>query len=197
MALGRGTIELEHFDERDKTHRSSRAADLGSQAGSRASSVVPSPAHSANISFYRTRTLQTLTSEKRARKVRFYRNGDRCFKGLVFAMSGDRCRSFDGLLAELTRSLADNLYLPQGVRSIYTLDGSKKVTGLDDILEGEKSQSLATSGISLVRDRKSIGCRTLQANSKDVTSAPRTVIVVHIPAGPHSVHLNGFMVYLS
>ncbi|XP_031440954.1 serine/threonine-protein kinase DCLK2-like isoform X2 [Clupea harengus] len=137
MALGRGTIELEHFDERDKTHRSSRAADLGSQAGSRASSVVPSPAHSANISFYRTRTLQTLTSEKRARKVRFYRNGDRCFKGLVFAMSGDRCRSFDGLLAELTRSLADNLYLPQGVRSIYTLDGSKKVTGLDDILEGE------------------------------------------------------------
>ena len=90
MALGRGTIELEHFDERDKTHRSSRAADLGSQAGSRASSVVPSPAHSANISFYRTRTLQTLTSEKRARKVRFYRNGDRCFKGLVFAMSGDR-----------------------------------------------------------------------------------------------------------
>ncbi|KAG5260648.1 hypothetical protein AALO_G00294900 [Alosa alosa] len=137
MALGRGTIELEHFDERDKTHRSSRTADLGSQSGSRASSVVPSPAHSANCSFYRTRTLQTLSSEKRAKKVRFYRNGDRCFKGLLYAVSGDRCRSFDTLLVDLTRSLADNLYLPQGVRTIYTLDGSKKVTSLDDLLEGE------------------------------------------------------------
>lgn len=138
MALGRGTIELEHFEERDKTHRSSRAVDKGSECGSRASSVVPSPAHSANCSFYRTRTLQTLSSEKRAKKVRFYRNGDRCFKGLVYAVSGDRCRSFDTLLAELTRSLADNLYLPQGVRTIYSLDGGKKVTSLDDLLEGEK-----------------------------------------------------------
>lgn len=161
MALGRGTIELEHFDERDKTHRSSRATDAGSQCGSRASSVVPSPAHSANCSFYRTRTLQTLSSEKRAKKVRFYRNGDRCFKGLVYAVSGDRCRSFDALLVDLTRSLADNLYLPQGVRTIYTLDGSKKVTSLDDLLEGEKSHTVASCN---VRDlplcwsaRKSIG----------------------------------------
>lgn len=184
MALGRGTIELEHFDERDKTHRSSRAVDAGSQCGSRASSVVPSPAHSANCSFYRTRTLQTLSSEKRARKVRFYRNGDRCFKGLVYAVSGDRCRSFDALLVELTRSLADNLYLPQGVRTIYTLDGSKKVTSLDDLLEGEKSHTVACNVRDLplaVMDRPQINTvqlsvAPLQANRKNVTSAPRTVM---------------------
>ncbi|NXK97980.1 DCLK2 kinase, partial [Formicarius rufipectus] len=98
---------------------------------------VPSPAHSAHCSLYRTRTLQALSSEKKARKARFYRNGDRYFKGLVYAISPDRLRSFDALLVELTRSLSDNVNLPQGVRTIYTIDGSKKLTSLDELVEGE------------------------------------------------------------
>ncbi|NXO70070.1 DCLK2 kinase, partial [Phainopepla nitens] len=96
-----------------------------------------SPAHSAHCSLYRTRTLQALSSEKKARKARFYRNGDRYFKGLVYAISPDRFRSFDALLVELTRSLSDNVNLPQGVRTIYTIDGSKKLTSLDELVEGE------------------------------------------------------------
>uniref|UniRef100_A0A3B3SXH1 non-specific serine/threonine protein kinase n=1 Tax=Paramormyrops kingsleyae TaxID=1676925 RepID=A0A3B3SXH1_9TELE len=130
-------IELEHFDERDKAHRASRRTGSGSQAGSRGSSLVPSPAHSANCSFYRTRTLQALSSEKKAKKVRFYRNGDRYFKGLPYAVSGDRFRSFSALLMELTKSLSDSSSLPQGVRCIYTLDGTSKITSLDDFVEGE------------------------------------------------------------
>ncbi|KAJ4948836.1 hypothetical protein JOQ06_020359 [Pogonophryne albipinna] len=146
MSLSK-TLELEHFDERDKVRRgrstrtkrddTTSGRGGGSGPNSRASSLVPSPAHSANCSYYRTRTLQTLTSEKRAKKVRFYRNGDRYFKGLVYAVSSDRFRSFDALLMELTRSLADNLHLPQGVRSIYTIDGGKKITSMDDLMEGE------------------------------------------------------------
>ncbi|KAK5893222.1 hypothetical protein CgunFtcFv8_006115 [Champsocephalus gunnari] len=146
MSLSK-TLELEHFDERDKVRRgrstrtkrddTTSGRGGGSGSNSRASSLVPSPAHSANCSYYRTRTLQTLTSEKRAKKVRFYRNGDRYFKGLVYAVSSDRFRSFDALLMELTRSLADNLHLPQGVRSIYTIDGGKKITSMDDLMEGE------------------------------------------------------------
>ena len=99
---------------------------------------LPSPTHSAHCSFYRTRTLQALSNEKKAKKVRFYRNGDRYFKGLVFAISSDRFRSFDALLMELTRSLSDNVNLPQGVRTIYTIDGSRKVTSLDELLEGRR-----------------------------------------------------------
>ncbi|XP_035462415.2 serine/threonine-protein kinase DCLK2-like [Scophthalmus maximus] len=147
MSLSK-TLELEHFDERDKVRRgrSTRAkrddstgsgGGGGSGPSSRGSSLVPSPAHSANCSYYRTRTLQALTSEKRAKKVRFYRNGDRYFKGLVYAVSADRFRSYDALLMELTRSLADNLHLPQGVRAIYTIDGSKKITSMDELIEGE------------------------------------------------------------
>uniref|UniRef100_A0A3Q2E1B1 Serine/threonine-protein kinase DCLK2 n=1 Tax=Cyprinodon variegatus TaxID=28743 RepID=A0A3Q2E1B1_CYPVA len=145
MSLSK-TLELEHFDERNKVRRGrstrpkrddSTASGGGSGPSSRGSSLVPSPAHSANCSYYRTRTLQALTSEKRAKKVRFFRNGDRYFKGLVYAVSSDRFRSYDALLMELTRSLSDNLHLPQGVRTIYTLDGSKKITSMDELVEGE------------------------------------------------------------
>lgn len=58
MSFGRD-MELEHFDERDKAQRYSR--------GSRVNGL-PSPTHSAHCSFYRTRTLQTLSSEKKAKK---------------------------------------------------------------------------------------------------------------------------------
>ncbi|KAM3857308.1 serine/threonine-protein kinase DCLK2-like [Diretmus argenteus] len=149
MSLNNKCIELEHFDERDKVRRGRSARPKrdestgsfgvgggGSGPGSRGSSLVPSPAHSANCSYYRTRTLQALTSEKRAKKVRFYRNGDRYFKGLVYAVSSDRFRSYDALLMELTRSLADNLHLPQGVRTIYTVDGNR-ITSMDELVEGE------------------------------------------------------------
>ncbi|KAI4536026.1 hypothetical protein MG293_013418 [Ovis ammon polii] len=135
------SIELEHFEERDKRPRpgSRRGAPSSSggssSSGPRGNGLIPSPAHSAHCSFYRTRTLQALSSEKKAKKARFYRNGDRYFKGLVFAISSDRFRSFDALLMELTRSLSDNVNLPQGVRTIYTIDGSRKVTSLDELLE--------------------------------------------------------------
>ncbi|KAG9348461.1 hypothetical protein JZ751_002196, partial [Albula glossodonta] len=122
-------MELEHFDERDKAQRYNRG-------GSRANGL-PSPTHSAHCSLYRTRTLQALSSEKKAKKVRFYRNGDRYFKGIVYAISTERFRSFEALLADLTRSLSDNVNLPQGVRIIYTIDGSKKITSMDQLVEGE------------------------------------------------------------
>uniref|UniRef100_A0A672FFW9 Serine/threonine-protein kinase DCLK2 n=1 Tax=Salarias fasciatus TaxID=181472 RepID=A0A672FFW9_SALFA len=137
MSLSR-SIEFEHFEEREKPHRTPKTnSGSGSQSGSRGNGLVQSPAHSAHCSFYRTRTLQSLTSEKKARKVRFYRNGDKYFKGLVYAVSHDRFRSLDALLMELTRSLSDNVNLPQGVRTLFTVDGSRKITNLDELIEGE------------------------------------------------------------
>uniref|UniRef100_A0A3P8U9W1 Serine/threonine-protein kinase DCLK2 n=1 Tax=Amphiprion percula TaxID=161767 RepID=A0A3P8U9W1_AMPPE len=137
MSLSR-SIEFEYFEEREKPHRTPKTnSGSGSQSGSRGNGLVPSPAHSAHCSFYRTRTLQSLTTEKKARKVRFYRNGDKYFKGLVYAVSNDRFRSLDALLMELTRSLSDNVNLPQGVRTLYTLDGGRKISSLDELVEGE------------------------------------------------------------
>uniref|UniRef100_A0A4W6DXM6 Serine/threonine-protein kinase DCLK2 n=1 Tax=Lates calcarifer TaxID=8187 RepID=A0A4W6DXM6_LATCA len=122
-------MELEHFDERDKAQRYTRRGSRGNG--------LPSPTHSAHCSLYRTKTLQALSSEKKAKKIRFYRNGDRYFKGIVYAISQERFRSLEALLADLTRSLSDNVNLPQGVRTIYTIDGMSKITSMDQLVEGE------------------------------------------------------------
>ncbi|KAK3554523.1 hypothetical protein QTP70_024429 [Hemibagrus guttatus] len=140
MSLSR-SIEWEHFEEREKAPRSGRGSAACSRGASRGNGngygSVASPAHSAHCSFYRARTLRSLSAEKKARKVRFYRNGDRHFEGLAYAVSGDRFRSLDALLVELTRSLSDGASLPQGVRCIYTIDGTRKVSSLDELVEGE------------------------------------------------------------
>lgn len=135
---------MEHFDERDKGQRHSRSSTR--------MNGLPSPTHSAHCSLYRTRTLKTLTEEKRAKKVRFYRNGDRYSNGIVYAISTDRFRTFDALLADLTRSLSDNVNLPQGVRNIYTLDGTKKITAIDQLVEGGSKTQL----ICLIRNTSNI-----------------------------------------
>ncbi|KAJ0063552.1 hypothetical protein NL108_003866 [Boleophthalmus pectinirostris] len=122
-------MELEHFDERDKALRSTRRGSRGTG--------LPSPTHSAHCSLYRTRTLQALSSEKKAKKIRFYRNGDRYFKGIVYAISQERFRSVEALLADLTRCLSDNVHLPQGVRTIYSIDGSTRITSMEQFVEGE------------------------------------------------------------
>ncbi|KAB0372621.1 hypothetical protein FD755_015374 [Muntiacus reevesi] len=173
MSFGRD-MELEHFDERDKAQRYSR--------GSRVNGL-PSPTHSAHCSFYRTRTLQTLSSEKKAKKVRFYRNGDRYFKGIVYAISPDRFRSFEALLADLTRTLSDNVNLPQGVRTIYTIDGLKKISSLDQLLEGR-------CGLNVTRYQES-DCRfLLQGNLPDPGIEPTSpALVSPCPPrhrGPHA-----------
>ncbi|XP_063060248.1 neuronal migration protein doublecortin-like [Engraulis encrasicolus] len=122
------------FDERD---RKSSKPGANSFSFSGRANGLPSPTHSAHCSFYRTRSLATLTRERRARKVRFYRNGDRYFKGIVYAIAPERFRTFEALLADLTRSLSDHANLPQGVRYLFTVDGARKITSLDELEEGE------------------------------------------------------------
>ncbi|KAI0212666.1 Neuronal migration protein doublecortin, partial [Lamellibrachia satsuma] len=84
--------------------------------------------------------------EKRAKKVRFYRNGDLYFEGLVYAVSPERFRTFEALMAELTLSpIVDKNVLPNGVRSIFTLDGARKLTSLDELEEGESYVCASTN----------------------------------------------------
>ncbi len=90
-----------------------------------------SPCHSAHGVLYRASLIQT--QAKRAKKVRFYRNGDLFFKGLTYAVSHDRYRTFESLLADLTDSpIGDKNKMPNGVRYIFTLDGGK-ITTLDEL----------------------------------------------------------------
>ncbi|XP_069941632.1 serine/threonine-protein kinase DCLK1 isoform X2 [Cherax quadricarinatus] len=81
--------------------------------------------------------LTRLCEEKRARRCRFYRNGDRWFGGSVVAVGGDKHRSWEALLADLTRVLDHPIHLTAGVRHVFTLDGTR-ITQLDQIVEASE-----------------------------------------------------------
>lgn len=73
----------------------------------------------------------------RAKRVRFFRNGDQYFKGVWYAIALDRFRCFEALLEDLNRTLGDLVNLPHGVRYVFTSDGQKRVNCLDDLEDGE------------------------------------------------------------
>ncbi|KAK7933548.1 hypothetical protein WMY93_004444 [Mugilogobius chulae] len=117
------SIEFEHFEDKPGHHRSHKASSGsgGSFCGSRGNGLVPSPAHSATAAS----TAHARSSRSRRRKKPE--------------------KSFDALLMELTRSLSDNVNLPQGVRTLYALDGGRKVTSLDELVEARRPVHFASS----------------------------------------------------
>ncbi|CAK9294617.1 unnamed protein product [Gordionus sp. m RMFG-2023] len=76
--------------------------------------------------------LALLLSVNKARKVRFYRDGDRFHCGVVYAISKDRYRDLGALINDLNRSLADRVNLPYGVRYIFVLPKHCKVSDIDN-----------------------------------------------------------------
>jgi len=81
-------------------------------------------------------SLIQVSSEKKARKVKFFINGDKFFKGAVIAVNSEKFRTFDKLLEHLTRIMCNQVTLPNGVRAIFALDG-KVITDLELLLHGE------------------------------------------------------------
>lgn len=73
---------------------------------------------------------------KKAKRVRFFRNGDKFYTGVVMAVTPERYRSFDSLASDLTRALVSSVTLPNGVRAIYTMDG-RKVQSINDLEDGK------------------------------------------------------------
>lgn len=73
---------------------------------------------------------------KKAKRVRFFRNGDKFYPGLVIPVSNERYRSFESLTEDLTRVLGESIKVPGAVRTIFTVEG-KKVASLDDLEDGK------------------------------------------------------------
>uniref|UniRef100_T1E1B8 non-specific serine/threonine protein kinase n=1 Tax=Cupiennius salei TaxID=6928 RepID=T1E1B8_CUPSA len=81
-------------------------------------------------------SLKQLIQEKKTKKLKFYRNGDRYFKGVQYVLSLEKIRSFDALLQDLFRILVDNVSLPNGVRFIFSIDGKEKIVNLEQFADG-------------------------------------------------------------
>jgi hypothetical protein len=77
-----------------------------------------------------------VSAEKRAKKVKFYINGDKFFKGAVIAVNNEKFRTFEKLLEHLTRIMCTQVTLPNGVRYIFSLEG-RLLQDVDALLNGE------------------------------------------------------------
>ncbi|XP_037897903.1 serine/threonine-protein kinase GA29083 isoform X1 [Glossina fuscipes] len=82
------------------------------------------------------RITSSRTPTRKARRVKFYRNGDRFYPGITIPVSNERYRSFESLFIDLTRLLEENVKIPGAVRTIYTMCG-KKISSLEELEDGQ------------------------------------------------------------
>lgn len=73
---------------------------------------------------------------KKAKRVRFLCNGDKFCKGIMIPINSVRYRSFDSLLTDLTRIFSENVNLPCGVRTIFSMDG-QRICDLSQLHDGK------------------------------------------------------------
>jgi hypothetical protein len=54
-------------------------------------------------------SLKKLSTEKKAKRIKFYLNGDKFFKGLIYIFNLDKIRTFDAICEDLTRVLGHHV----------------------------------------------------------------------------------------
>lgn len=65
------------------------------------------------------------TPTRKAKRIKFYRNGDRFYPGITIPVSNEKYRSYDSLAEDLTRILEGNVMLTGAIRCIYSVEGKK------------------------------------------------------------------------
>ena len=73
---------------------------------------------------------------RRPRKVKFFCNGDRYFKGKRIYITPHRYLTFNDLLNDLTGKLPSTVQLPYGVRAIYTPADGKRIKDIEELQDG-------------------------------------------------------------
>lgn len=88
---------------------------------------------SMNRDSYGRTSLLRRNQSLNAKQISFYRNGDKFFRGLKLAVSGERYKEWDSLLAELSSKLD----LPTGaVRFVFNTESSKMITDVNELQYG-------------------------------------------------------------
>nr|CAI5828379.1 unnamed protein product [Callosobruchus analis] len=86
--------------------------------------IIESGLEDLSLSSKNNRPSSTSKTQK-AKRIRFYQNGNKFFNGIVIPVAPERYRSFDSLTSELTNIMTKNVTLPSGVRNVYGMDGKK------------------------------------------------------------------------
>ncbi|XP_078333388.1 serine/threonine-protein kinase DCLK3-like isoform X7 [Crassostrea virginica] len=109
-----------------------------------------------NINVSASQTHKDVTDDRyrdlrRPRKVRFFVNGDRYFKGKKLYITPHRYFNFNDLLNDLTGKLPSNLNLPYGVRQIFTPVSGRRVTEIEDLSDGENYVCAGFEGFKTIK----------------------------------------------
>ena len=84
---------------------------------------------------------------RNAKQIRFYRNGDKFFKGLQLAVSTERYKEFDALCAELS----DKINLPSGaVRCVFEAGSGREVRDVSELKYGSSYVCSSTSSFKAI-----------------------------------------------
>lgn len=79
------------------------------------------------------------------KRVRFYRNGDKHFKGVEMVVTKQRYRSFETIVEDLSKAIP----LPYGVRNVFSPGGSS-VTTINQLEDGR--HYICSSGDQLIKN---------------------------------------------
>ncbi|CAH1105571.1 unnamed protein product [Psylliodes chrysocephalus] len=99
--------------------------------------IIESGLEDISISNKHNNRPSSTSKAQKAKRIRFYHNGNKFFNGVVIPVAPERYRSFDSLTNELTNILTKSVTLPNGVRNVYSMDG-KKVSSIDDLEDGKE-----------------------------------------------------------
>lgn len=79
------------------------------------------------------------------KRITFYRNGDKHFKGVEMVVTRQRYRSFETIVEDLSKAIP----LPYGVRTVFSPGGSK-VTAINQLEDGR--HYICSSGDQLIKN---------------------------------------------
>ncbi|XP_073823926.1 serine/threonine-protein kinase GL21140 isoform X2 [Musca autumnalis] len=111
----------------------SKTTTTNGSSSNAAANLATAAVAAANI---KKRISSSRTPTRKARRIKFYRNGDRFYPGITIPVSNERYRSFESLFEDLTRLLEENVKIPGAVRTIYTMCG-KKISTLEELEDGQ------------------------------------------------------------
>lgn len=111
------------------------------------------------------------------KRVTFYRNGDRFFKGVEMVVTRKRYRSFDTIVEELSKAIP----LPYGVRTVFSPGGSE-ITSINQLENGR--HYICSSGDQLITN-VNYGGTALKAKSRSLGSGSTGSVTSSLSSSSH------------
>lgn len=102
----------------------------------------------------------------------------------MVAVTHERYRSFDSLLAELSNTLSENKHLPSGVRTLFSTDG-QKISQLEDLEDGKFY--ICSGGNNAIKKLDYAALNNVK-QSRSLTKLQTTNTVLNSPS--KQLHLN-------